>query len=93
MFHTFLVTAFIMFAILAGFLGVISEFPKPELIIPSECLNCTVFCGDIEMIGLKYMFNLLFKQLDNGKKHFKRFYLNNNLRLAESEKNTLKSSF
>jgi Leucine-rich repeat (LRR) protein len=73
-----------MSALMTGFLEVMSECPKPELVNP--CMNDTIFCEGTE-INLKHMLNLLFQTLDSGKKHFKKFDLYNTS-ITELEKNT-----
>ncbi len=72
---------------MTGFLEVMSECPKPELINPCKCVDHTFFCGGTQMFNLKHMFNLLFQTLDNRKKNFRMSYFNNTA-ITELEKNT-----
>lgn len=53
------------------------ECPKPELLKPCICDEDVISCGGRETIPLKTIFHGLSPKLENSKKHFKQFYLNN----------------
>jgi hypothetical protein len=63
------------------------ECPKPELLKPCTCDKDVISCGGDETLHLKTIFQRLDFELEDGKKHFNKFYLNNTA-ISELPENT-----
>jgi hypothetical protein len=63
------------------------ECPKPELLKPCFCNADGISCGGNQTIDLKTIFHGLSSTLEEGKKHFRQFSLNNTA-LSELLENT-----
>lgn len=76
-FFWFTVSFLILFNVY-GFAFISSECPKPDIIDPCICVYKTdIHCYGNQTLNLKEIFNNLSQKLENGNKHFDRFYLNN----------------
>ncbi len=63
------------------------ECPKPELLKPCTCNEDVIHCGGNETLHLKLIFQQLNIELEDSKKHFKQFHLNNTA-ISELPENT-----
>jgi Leucine-rich repeat (LRR) protein len=63
------------------------DCPKPEILEPCICKDRNISCGDNGIIDLKAIFHRLDSELEDGKKHFKQFFLYN-IAISELAENT-----
>jgi hypothetical protein len=53
------------------------ECPKPEILNPCTCVKDDIHCGGSDSTELKTIFHQMSTKLENGKKHFEAFNLDN----------------
>jgi Leucine-rich repeat (LRR) protein len=63
------------------------DCPKPEILKPCICKDSTISCGGNGIIDLKAIYHRMDSELEDGKKHFKQFFLNN-AAISELAENT-----